>query len=494
MVPPHSTSELERVRYAFARMVGKYVQVQTMNGVVYEGILSGSNAGSSPTAQIGVALEMAYKKRDSKDKVDEPFVGPPVKPSREAVIEKLVINDDDVAQIAVAGLDLRFERAPPEGQDSFTDTGISGGFGRVTENRELKAWQPDPDVPQDIGGLGSGGFTADAMFKTAERNHNYKSTFNENDYTTEIDRSRPDFAQKEAEAARIAKDILQGGGRHSTNVHVMEDRGVVGDVNEESKYGAVSHGRYRPPQMRGSSSSNANPPAKAQSGGDSAVNQKSGKSAENGNSETPQEERKVVEDGLKDFSKSFRLDTDSKSDDKVEEGSSTTTPLGEGGTEDKSADAANKKDFKFNPKASEFKFNPGASEFKMSVPSSGNAAPAAAPQMTQHVRPVMHSNVPISVAPQQVPVGMQYYAHGHPGHPGMHVIYPMPGGGVPRPPNMYQGVVPQQYVGNPNMMSGMSPEMVAMQHQAMLQRPPHGSPRLPVRGMPPGPPNNPNGM
>jgi hypothetical protein len=37
-----------------------------MNGVVYQGILSGTNVGSSPTAQIGVSLEMAYKKLDAK--------------------------------------------------------------------------------------------------------------------------------------------------------------------------------------------------------------------------------------------------------------------------------------------------------------------------------------------------------------------------------------------------------------------------------------------
>jgi hypothetical protein len=37
-----------------------------MNGVVYQGILSGTSVGSSPTAQIGVSLEMAYKKLDAK--------------------------------------------------------------------------------------------------------------------------------------------------------------------------------------------------------------------------------------------------------------------------------------------------------------------------------------------------------------------------------------------------------------------------------------------
>lgn len=125
-----------------------------MNGVVYQGILSGTNVGSSPTAQIGVSLEMAYKKHDAKgtfdhisllfsrvalaldalvlracegttvtvsDKlpsspsslplciarslhlqhwraVDRPFDGPPVKASRESCIGKLVIEDKDVVR------------------------------------------------------------------------------------------------------------------------------------------------------------------------------------------------------------------------------------------------------------------------------------------------------------------------------------------------------------------------------------------------------------
>lgn len=48
-----------RRKFALVNMIGKTVQVQTMNGVTYEGILHA--AAVDKGQDVGVALKMAYK-------------------------------------------------------------------------------------------------------------------------------------------------------------------------------------------------------------------------------------------------------------------------------------------------------------------------------------------------------------------------------------------------------------------------------------------------
>eukprot|EP00035_Acanthoeca_spectabilis_P020407 m.432731 g.432731 ORF g.432731 m.432731 type:complete len:508 (+) comp17483_c0_seq1:114-1637(+) len=440
MSASRGASELERVRFAFAQMVGKTVQVQTMNGVVYEGILSGTNVGSSPTAQIGVSLEMAYKKSDAK--VDSPFVGPPAKASRDALIEKLVINDEDVAQIFVAGLDLAFRAAPPEGIDGFTDTGISGGYGAV-KTRTLEQWQPSADeiALGDIGDLSSSsaaGFDAEEMFATAKRNHNYQSTFNEDEYTTQINKSHPDYARRMQKAALIERSILGGGGgRHSSNVHVQEDRGMLTNVNEESKYGAVKDGKYRAPAFR--------PPVglRAPDGADGGSATKKEKPRVD-----PAAERERVNERLKSFSKDFHLDKTAE-----ETQPSTQSPPTSSAAPSSEAKEEEKKDFKFNVDAKEFKLNVGAKEFKPvsaspRAPPPNWQQPGVPPQMmVPHMGVPMMQSMP-SGLPQVMPRGMpQPMSQFYPQHQVRPMyVYRMPGqSGVQ---TMHPVVMQQQMMGS----------------------------------------------
>lgn len=87
-----------------------------------------------------------------------------------------------------------------------------------------------------------------------------QSTYTEETYTTTIDRSAPDYKRREAEAARIAREIES---QMSTNAHVREERGQVQENDygdEEDKYSGVrrdyqplpagSANRYTPPALR----------------------------------------------------------------------------------------------------------------------------------------------------------------------------------------------------------------------------------------------------
>lgn len=73
------------------------------------------------------------------------------------------------------------------------------------------------------------------QFQTNEQLFGVKSDYDENLYTTRIDRSTPDYRQREAEAQRIAREIE---GVAATNAHVREERGLTNnddELDEETK-------------------------------------------------------------------------------------------------------------------------------------------------------------------------------------------------------------------------------------------------------------------
>ncbi|KAF8330112.1 LsmAD domain-containing protein, partial [Amanita rubescens] len=120
----------------------------------------------------------------------------------------------------------------PSNGDTFrTDTDIGQKKGPVRE-RELQAWQPGADVPN---------LTQDEAFNTTGNvswdqfaiNEKLFANFDEDAYTTRLDRSAPDYKEKERKALRIASEIL---GTATTNLHVLEERGHIvedTDSNEE---------------------------------------------------------------------------------------------------------------------------------------------------------------------------------------------------------------------------------------------------------------------
>lgn len=116
-----------------------------------------------------------------------------------------------------------------------------------TRGRELKAWVPSTDAPlapggpaggvgdEDTFGPGANGNTTWDQFTANEQLFGVKASFDEDAYTTKLDRSAPDFKDRERRAQKIANEII---GAATSNPHVAEERGLVDDsgVNEEDKY------------------------------------------------------------------------------------------------------------------------------------------------------------------------------------------------------------------------------------------------------------------
>jgi PAB1-binding protein PBP1 len=104
-----------------------------------------------------------------------------------------------------------------------TDAAISGN--RYHGERTLKAWAPDDSIETDMS-LESGrnkSSTGGAwnQFEANERLFGLTTDYDENIYTTTIDKSKPDIGKRYAEADRKAREIE---GSAANNSHVAEER------------------------------------------------------------------------------------------------------------------------------------------------------------------------------------------------------------------------------------------------------------------------------
>ena len=114
-----------------------------------------------------------------------------------------------------------------------TDTDISGNLAH--RERQLQRWTSTADTDVDLSLEGSESGGAWDQFKANEQLFGLKSDYDENIYTTKIDRSNPSYREREAAAIRLAQDIE---GTSTSNAHVREERGIVDEdagLDEEEK-------------------------------------------------------------------------------------------------------------------------------------------------------------------------------------------------------------------------------------------------------------------
>ncbi len=112
-----------------------------------------------------------------------------------------------------------------------TDGDISGNI--AARERDLQRWEPSTTAMANMSLESSGG--AWDQFQANEQLFGVKSDYDEHIYTTRIDRSTPDYRQREAEAQRIAQEIE---GASANNAHVREERGTMDEddgLDEEAK-------------------------------------------------------------------------------------------------------------------------------------------------------------------------------------------------------------------------------------------------------------------
>lgn len=241
-----------RLLFASQVLIGHSVEAQVRDGTVYEGIFHSINV--SKEGGLSATLKMAMMKKGAEGKaLDMKAIA--VKP--EAV---LMIEGKDLVQLFAKGVRTDAAYVGPDQDDMGfgTDSAISrdrGGAGLA--GRELQKWVPDAegmaleDLSLGRGGMGdnSGGGGWD-QFATNQSMYGVKSTYDENLYTTKLDKVSSKISEQEAE--RIAREIERGL-PGSNNRHVAEERGLVddsGEMDEEDKYSSVirDDGKPKKPQ------------------------------------------------------------------------------------------------------------------------------------------------------------------------------------------------------------------------------------------------------
>ncbi|KAH6646723.1 hypothetical protein BKA67DRAFT_524970 [Truncatella angustata] len=155
-----------------------------------------------------------------------------------------------------------------------TDTAISGN--RTGQERVLQRWQPDaPDTEDHSLEKASGGGSWD-QFKANEKLFGLKTDYNENFYTTQIDKSHPKYRERIVAAERTAKQIESSvaSTSHVAEERVMDFVGGADNGDEEDKYSGVKRQQQLAndfPPLGGSRDNKYTPPARRAPTGSATV-------------------------------------------------------------------------------------------------------------------------------------------------------------------------------------------------------------------------------
>jgi len=114
-----------------------------------------------------------------------------------------------------------------------TDADISGNL--AIRERQLQRWAPSAENDVELSLEASASSGEWDQFKANEKLFGLKTDYDENIYTTAIDRSNPSYREREARAQRIAREIESFS---TSSAHIREERGMVdedGELDEEDK-------------------------------------------------------------------------------------------------------------------------------------------------------------------------------------------------------------------------------------------------------------------
>ena len=357
----------------------------------------------------------------------------------------VILSMDDVVSLHVKS--VRLAEGPQQG---FTDTEISranaAGGTKVLQQAGAE-WTAEPSSSGGaktnsraeglLGSAASGELKKEDLkgsigtwdqFHANEKLFNVKGTYDENLYTTELDKTKLD-PKHIRKAERLAREIETS---TTTNIHLAEERGqaIQGDYDEEDLYsGVLKDGETRGPTVASEGQPKMNPKmnyaaAAAKTAPPGFKQQKTSEDDENSDEATPSEkgsadkakseETKVEEKKAAQKEKSNESGTTSK-ESKAEEKSKEEQKEAENKEEKKEVKPSSslKAPSKLNANAKEFTLNINAKSF---TPGGlGGGPPAGPPPNEQPPVPPYgydpNTGMPIGVDPNMPPQFM------HPGAP-----------------------------------------------------------------------------
>ncbi|THD00006.1 hypothetical protein EYZ11_000458 [Aspergillus tanneri] len=251
----------DRLVFLFTSFIGLATSITTKNGDKFTGIFSSSSLEPTDSSFVLKMVQRQHKDEQSRangvSETASPYMGPA--PDHTVSFDVRDVVDISVPNVSTSEVIAKASNGHSSGFK--TDTDISGNY--AIRERTLKRWEPtaDADIGLSLEGPTSSG-TWD-QFEANARLFGATSNYDENIYTTRIDRSDPAYKQKEAAAARIAREIES---TETDNVHMREERGLtVPDTgDEEEKYSGVRRDEKSFPPLVSGQPNKYTPPARRQ--------------------------------------------------------------------------------------------------------------------------------------------------------------------------------------------------------------------------------------
>ena len=223
----------ERLFVVYAPLLNHRVTVFLYDGAVFEGTLDSFETET----EFSLILRMATMLKPGREVIDSSV-------KAGITFELMNIRFDDMAELKAVNNSSSISGSTG---GIGTDSAISKKKGDFGRERELHRWCPDSTPTNSFTTFTEESVNATPtannkwdQFATNEKLFGLKTDFNEELYTTKLDRNSAHIRANEANAERIAKEIMTAstGG----NVHLAEERGQrleIGGDDEEMLYGAV---------------------------------------------------------------------------------------------------------------------------------------------------------------------------------------------------------------------------------------------------------------
>ncbi|XP_022723210.1 polyadenylate-binding protein-interacting protein 4-like isoform X3 [Durio zibethinus] len=238
----YESSSRDRLVYLTTCLIGHPVEVHVKSGSIYTGIFHATDAEND----FGIILKMARLIKDGTlrgHKAITEFVSKA--PSKMLIIPAKEFVQVIAKDVAVTRDGFASELQLEKHQEILIDSVISQSRHFEVE-RELEPWVPDEDDPRcpELENIFDGTWNRNwDQFETNQKLFGVKSTFNEELYTTKLERG-PQTGELEKEATRIAREIE---GEETGDLHLAEERGFDLhdnlDIDEEMRFSSVYRGR-----------------------------------------------------------------------------------------------------------------------------------------------------------------------------------------------------------------------------------------------------------
>ncbi|KAL5579527.1 hypothetical protein UlMin_011969 [Ulmus minor] len=233
----------DRLVYLSTCTIGNQVEVQLKNGDIYSGIFHATNAEKD----FGVILKMARMIKDGGSRGQKSSA----ESLSRAPLKTIIIHSKELVQVIAKQVsisrdgsldDIRSEKQ----KELMIDSHISQSR-HVEAGRELAPWVPDEDVPQrpELENIFDGPWKSRGwdQFRANEALFGVKSTFDEELYTTKLERGSL-TREREKEAQRIAREIE---GEETLDLHLAEERGLPlsenSGIDDETRFSSVNRGK-----------------------------------------------------------------------------------------------------------------------------------------------------------------------------------------------------------------------------------------------------------